>query len=57
MGGGFSCQASLVLFFFFLNNVDVEVLAFFGEYLVLIGPKAETFSSADRQVQAGRFHF
>lgn len=30
---------------------------FFGEYLVLIGPKAAMFSSADRQVQAGRLHF
>ena len=46
-----------MLFLFFLNNVDVEVLAFFGKYLVLIGLKAEMFSSADRQVQAGRFHF
>lgn len=34
-----------------------QVGFFFGEYLVLIGPEAEMFSSADRQVQAGRFHF
>lgn len=37
-------------FFLLLNNVDVEVQAFFGEYLVLIGMRAEIFSSADWQV-------
>lgn len=34
-----------------------QLFFFFGKYLVLIGLKAEMFSSAARQVQAGWFHF